>query len=114
MSYVKKTFPALFAVLTFAASIYASEAALLADKTTTVVEISEMCGGCVKKITKRFEMVSEVVAIKCDIPSKSVTLTPKAGVTLSPRMIWEIMDEIGKTPVKLSGPSGTFTSKPSK
>jgi mercuric ion binding protein len=114
MSYVKKSFPVLFAILALAVSVPSSEAALFADKTATVVEVSEMCGGCVKKITQRFEKVTDVASIKCDIPSKSVTITPKASVTLSPKTLWEIMDEIGKTPVKLAGPSGTFTAKPTK
>jgi copper chaperone CopZ len=80
----------------------------------TVMTLGEMCGGCVKKITAKLEKMSGVAAIRCDIEAKTVSVTPKRDVTLSPRSLWETMEEIGKTPKKLTGPSGTFTEKPKK
>ena len=80
----------------------------------TVISVGEMCGGCVKKINAKFEGVEGIGSVRCDIASKTVTLMPASGYRLSPRGLWVMMDEIGKTPRKLVGPSGTFTEKPTK
>jgi copper chaperone CopZ len=80
----------------------------------TVMTVKAMCGGCVKKITKHLQPMEGVAAIQCDVKAKTVTVTPKAGHTFSPKVLWTAMDDIGKTPTKLVGPSGTFTSKPKK
>jgi copper chaperone CopZ len=78
----------------------------------TVMTVKEMCGGCVKKITKHLQPMKGIASIQCDIKSKTVKVIPKSGHTLSPKVLWTEMDDIGKTPTKLVGPSGTFTSKP--
>lgn len=79
----------------------------------TVVTVGEMCGGCVKKITARFADSKGIASVQCDIESKTATFFPAVGYRLSPRGLWVSMEEIGKTPVRLEGPSGVFTSKPS-
>jgi copper chaperone CopZ len=80
----------------------------------TVVTVDEMCGGCVKKITKRFDSEPSVSSVNCDVPNKTVTIVPAKGASLSPRKMWEILEEVGKVPAKLVGPDGTFTAKPTK
>lgn len=79
-----------------------------------VLTVGEMCGGCVKRITARFDSVDAVTKVVCSIEKKSVTLVPKDGVKLSPKGIWQIMESIGKTPKKMITPDGTFTSKPKR
>ena len=103
----------LAAVMMFAA-VAMPTSAFSAERTNsnTVMTVGEMCGGCVKKITKRFDEVDDVAKVQCDIEKQSVTLIPKKGVRLSPKGIWEIMESIGKTPTKMVSPEGTFTSKP--
>ncbi len=83
-----------------------------ADKSSIVMMVGEMCGGCVKKITKRFDGVKGIARVDCSIEKKSVTLIPKDRVRLSPKGVWEIMESIGKAPTKMVTPDGTFTSKP--
>lgn len=100
-------------VLLLAAAVVA-EAAESAKKTNTVITVGEMCGGCVKRITAALEKMPDINDIKCDVKTKTVTVTPKKGKTLSPRALWEEMEKIGKRPTKLVGPSGTYTSKPKK
>lgn len=78
----------------------------------TIITVGEMCGGCVKQIKKRFDNVKGIASVQCDVESKTVTMLPAKGYRLNPRNIWAGMEEIGKTPVKLVGPSGTYTSKP--
>lgn len=77
----------------------------------TVMTVGEMCGGCVKKITARLTQMPEVADVMCDLAAKSVTVTPKAG-GVSARALWEAMDEIGKTPVKLVDATSEYTEKP--
>ncbi|MFG0255757.1 MAG: heavy-metal-associated domain-containing protein [Rhodopirellula sp. JB053] len=81
---------------------------------TTTLTVGEMCSGCVKRITARFDKEESVSKIQCDIAAKTVLLVPAKDIRLSPRKIWEIMESIGKKPLKLVGPDGTFTSKPEK
>jgi copper chaperone CopZ len=85
-----------------------------AESTSTVITVSEMCGGCVKRITAKLGEYSDIANVKCDIKTKTVTVTPKAKKTLSPRGLWEVMESIDKTPTRLAAPSGTFTTKPKK
>lgn len=100
--------------LTAAMMVTASQvSAAEAEKTNTVMAVSEMCGGCVKKVTKRFDGVKGIAEVRCSIEHQSVTLIPEEGVRLSPRGVWEAMEGIGKTPKKMVCPAGTFTSKPS-
>jgi copper chaperone CopZ len=73
-----------------------------------------MCGGCVKNMTAKLEPMPNVGSIASDVKAKTITVTPKPGKVLSPRALWEAMEDIGKTPAKLAGPTGTFTSKPTK
>ena len=78
----------------------------------TIITVSEMCAGCVKKITKHFEARQEISELKCDIKGKTVTFVPKKNTELSALKMWEEMESIGKPPTKLVGPTGTFTTKP--
>jgi len=81
-------------------------------KVTTITIEGSMCKCCVKRITKKLTPLPGVADVKCEPKAKTATVTPETGKTLSPRELWEAMEEIGKTPAKLAGPSGTFTKKP--
>lgn len=74
------------------------------------ITVGEMCGGCVKKIIAKLKPMSGIVDVTCDLAQKTVTVTP-AAAGISPRALWD-MEQIGKTPVKLVTPSGTFAQKP--
>ena len=93
-----------------------ASAAVQADATkkNTVMTVGEMCGGCVKKITKRFDGVKGIAGVKCSIEHNTVTVVPEDNIRLSPRGVWAIMEGIGKTPKKMICPLGTYTSKPPK
>ncbi len=97
-----------------AVSIFASSPAQAAgvEKSNIVMTVGEMCGGCVKKITKRFDGVEGIAKVRCSLEKQSVTLIPEPNVRLLPKGVWELMESIGKTPKKMVTPDGTFTSKP--
>ncbi len=98
------------AMLAFAVCISGSLASA-AESTATVMDVGEMCGGCVKKITARLSQMPEVASMNCDIAKKTVTVTPKSA-GISARALWDAMDEIGKTPKKLVDATGTYTQQP--
>ncbi|MEL6106376.1 MAG: cation transporter [Planctomycetota bacterium] len=106
----------LLVLLSLSCLLLVSSQADAAEKkeATTTVTVGEMCMGCVKQITARFDQEKSVSKVTCDIKKKTVTLVPAKDVRLSAREIWEIMEGIRKKPLKLVGPEGTFTSKPKK
>jgi copper chaperone CopZ len=89
-----------------------TDAAHAANAQNTVITVDEMCSGCVRNITKRMKKFPDVSTVKCNMATRTVTIAPKAGKTLSPRTLWEAMQGVGNPPKKLVGPTGTFTSKP--
>ncbi|SFJ43262.1 heavy-metal-associated domain-containing protein [Planctomicrobium piriforme] len=98
------------AMLVIAATVSPAFAAPPSNQ--TVVTTGEMCGGCVKRIHAKLDGYPGIAKVECDVKSQTITLTPAANTVLSPMKLWEALDVIGKTPVKLEGPSGTFTAKP--
>ena len=81
-------------------------------KTETVITVGEMCSSCVKKIEKKLKPMEGVGELRFDTKAKTVAVVPKPKAKLSSLTLWTAMEEIGKTPKKLVGPSGTFTKKP--
>lgn len=80
-------------------------------KTTITLKVLS-CEGCAKRVREKLSAVRGVGDVKTDLKTKSATVTPKLDEKLSPRQLWEAVEKSGKLPVKLHGPSGTFTSKP--
>ena len=76
-------------------------------KTTITLKVLT-CESCAKKVAAK---LSEVAGVG-DVKSKTAIVVPKGDATLSPLKLWEAIEKAGKEPVKLEGPSGTFTSKP--
>ena len=81
--------------------------------TATVVTIQgEMCGGCVKKMQGTLAKVSGIASVEGNAAEKTMTIVPSAGTKLSPKAIWEAIEQAGKKPAKLVGPDGEFVTKP--
>jgi hypothetical protein len=107
----KKTSCAILSLLLGLVIAGSSEAA---NSPATTMHFGEMCGGCVKRITAKLQPMPEIGSIQPDIKSKTITVTAKPGKVLSPRVLWEAMEAINKTPKRLVGPGGAFTSKPAR
>lgn len=100
--------------LTFAFAVCLTSqswAANAAAKTTVTLKVLT-CESCAKKVAAKLFGVPGVGDVQTDVKTKSAIIVPKGGATLSPRQLWEAIEKAGKSPVKLEGPSGTFTSKP--
>ncbi len=87
-----------------------------ADNTSpipTKITIDGMrCGACAKKVSKQLQSVPHVTSAKVDVKTSVASVTPQKDQILSPRLLWETVEAAGYQPKELSGPSGTFTTKP--
>jgi len=100
-------------VVALALALALSTPGLAAEPAPTTITIPKMhCSGCAKSIVAKLVEVLGVAKAEPDVPAKTVKVTPKADVVLSPKALWEAVENAKKTPSKLEGPSGTFTSKP--
>lgn len=80
---------------------------------TTRITLTELhCNGCLKKITKHLVAVSGVSEVQGHLPSATVTVTHRPGMSPSPRAMWEAVENADHTPTRLEGPSGAFVEKP--
>ena len=61
--------------------------------------IDPICGMTVDEITVRQAV-------------RTMTIVPSSGKKLSPKAIWEAIEQAGKKPAKLVGPDGEFVAKP--
>jgi copper chaperone CopZ len=70
------------------------------------------CPGCAKKVANRLKQLSGVADIQIDVEAGVVNVTPASGSSPSPRALWEAVEQARYKPIRLDGPSGTFTTKP--
>lgn len=101
------------AALVAVAALWLCGHALAADPNQTVITVEKMhCKGCAKKLTAKVQAVAGVQKVEADVETKTLTVTPKEQVVVSPKALWEAVEKGDDTPKKLTGPSGTFTGKP--
>ena len=81
------------------------------NKTTITLQVLT-CESCAKKVAAQLSKLRGVGSVQMDVKSKTAVVVPRDNATLSPLQLWEAIEKAGKTPIKLEGPSGTFTSKP--
>lgn len=87
--------------------------AVAADPVPTKITVPEMdCTSCAKKVGNKVAEVKGVGKVEYSVEGRTLTVTPKANETLSPKALWEAVVAAKLDPSKLEGPSGTFTSKP--
>jgi len=80
---------------------------------TTLIAIEDLdCPTCAKGVEKALAAVPGVANVKTDVEKRTATITPQTTKSPSPRGIWDAIEKAGFHPTKLSGPTGTFTTKP--
>lgn len=104
----KSQWMALAAMLALALGTTASAV----EPPPTMVTVERLCDGCARKICAKLQETPGVAAVKANVAAKTFSITPKTSAVLSPRALWEVVETGGERPVKLEGPSGTFTAKP--
>jgi Cu+-exporting ATPase len=84
------------------------------ESPNTTITVSDLhCAGCAKKVATALSKVTGVAKVESDVEAKTLKVIPKEKTMLSPKTLWEAVEKAEKTPSKLEGPSGSFTSKPS-
>jgi copper chaperone CopZ len=79
----------------------------------TTIDIKGMhCSACAAKVAKNLEQITGVTLVHVDATKANAVITPADNAMLDPRMLWEAVEKAGYLPLKLVGPSGTFTMKP--
>lgn len=102
----------ILAGLTLAALVAASATA--AEVQSTTIHIQNMhCANCARKIANKLYAVPAVVNVKTNYQAGIAVVSPQPKKGTSPRALWEAVEKAGFKPVKLEGPSGVFTAKPS-
>jgi copper chaperone CopZ len=91
---------------------FSSTAGAAETNAATTITTKKMCPVCAKKITDSLRKIEGVNEVRVDVPSKTFMVDAARDRTLSPRALWETVQRGGEQPVRLSGPSGTFTEKP--
>lgn len=104
----------LFAAFALAVGVFALVGpAGAVDPAPTTISVPELhCAGCAKKVTTKLTTLAGVAKAEADMKAKTITVIPKAGAVLSPKALWEAVEQAEEVPVKLTGPGGTFTKKP--
>lgn len=64
-------------------------------------------------MVKNLTAVAGVTSVKVDVDKQIATVTPDAKKAPSPRAMWEAVEKAGFKPIKMEGPGGKFTAKPS-
>ncbi len=79
----------------------------------TTITVPEMdCASCAKKLGGKVGEVPGVAKIEYSVEARTLRVTHKAGVTPSPKALWEAIEKGGKEPTRLDGPTGSFSKKP--
>ena len=105
----------VFAVLLFAALSFSALTVEAEDTPYTWIFVEDMhCSNCAKKIARKLYNVSGVVKVQANVPKDYAVVTPQEGAQLSPRALWEAVEQAKFKPVKLQGPNGIFTNKPAE
>jgi copper chaperone CopZ len=81
----------------------------------TITMPSMHCAGCGKKIVDKLVTMKGVAKAEATVQTKTIKVTPKPNVTLSPKEMWELVEKVEEAPAKLEMPDGTIhTAKPKK
>ena len=100
----------LLAIVVF--SVFAPQATA-SEPAWSRIEVQTMhCAGCAKRIAARLYTVRGVKEVRVELSKKTLYVAPQNNVVLSPKAMWEAVVKAKDLPVRLAGPSGTFTEKP--
>lgn len=80
---------------------------------TTIFVKNMHCSNCAAKIARKLYTVPGVVEVATSVKSNMARVTPSQSQEPSPQKLWQAVEDAGFEVVKLSGPQGTFTVKPS-
>ncbi|ADB19272.1 Heavy metal transport/detoxification protein [Pirellula staleyi DSM 6068] len=81
--------------------------------TYTTIQVKSMhCDACAKKIARKLYAIPGVVEVRADVPKNIAYVVPQKDKVLSPKQMWEAVEAAGFPVASLTGPTGTFQTKP--
>ncbi|MCA9176908.1 MAG: heavy-metal-associated domain-containing protein [Planctomycetales bacterium] len=87
--------------------------AIAASPTYTTMIVKDMhCADCAKKIARKLYALPGVKEVRADVKKNTAYVVANQGEQLSPKAMWEAVEAAGFKMVKMTGPGGSFTSKP--
>ena len=102
----------IFAILVLASSTF-TQANNRITATKTVITIEDFdCEACGEVVKYALQDVKGTGIIQLAFDNETATIVPQMNKVLSPKALWEAVEEVGFVPTKLVGPNGTFTKKP--
>jgi Cu+-exporting ATPase len=105
--------PLIVALAAWFTAMIAARPAQAADPKVTTIVVKDMhCSNCASKIARKLYTVPGVVKVTTNVKANTAVVTPQATKAPSPRAMWDAVEQAGFAPVRMQGPSGTFTSKP--
>lgn len=77
------------------------------------IQVTDMhCATCASKIARKIYAVPGVVRVDTNLQQHRAWITPQQAKSPSLRAVWEAVEKAGFKPVRLDGPTGSFSSKP--
>jgi len=104
----------LFSMLSLVAALASPLSVQAADPVgQTIITIEGMhCAGCAKSVANKLRAVKAVATVEVDAKTGKATVVASKAQTPSPKLLWEAVETAGYKPTTLSGPAGTFQTKP--
>lgn len=98
------------------ATVVVTQSSVQAERRTfTAIYVKDMhCSTCAKKIASKLYAVSGVLEVRANVEKDVAFVTPQRSKSLSPKALWTAVEQAGHVVVKLSGPAGVFTTKPTR
>lgn len=79
----------------------------------TIITVADIhCPSCAKRLVAKVQALPGILEVRVDMENRTVTVLPKANVVVSPRALWQGVEQSKHRPVRLEGPSGVYTSTP--
>ncbi|MBL9084990.1 MAG: heavy-metal-associated domain-containing protein [Planctomycetales bacterium] len=88
------------------------DTAQAAAPAATTITCHRMCPKCGQKISEKLQMMPGVAGAQLNVEAKTIVVVAQPQHALSPRTLWEAVENGGEQPVSLHGPAGSFTQKP--
>lgn len=79
---------------------------------TSIVVTDMHCATCAKKIAAKLYALPGVLEVRADVKKNTAYVVPQSQKNVSPRAMWEAVEQAGFKLVQMTGPGGTFTNKP--
>ena len=105
----------LFVASVAKTAVAAAPLARQAQPETITIYVSDMhCAGCCKKVSSKLYTIKDVIKVQTNLQKHYAVVVPKPGAKVSPRKLWEAIEQVQMKPTKLimSKAKKIYTAKP--